>query len=113
MRRIAFNLASAVSLALFLWLIMASRWGDARRFWIGSPFGHIGPFDAAHESDVGWLILALGVLPLLWVVVAARRTAKAAVKKERIDRGCCSVCGYDLRATPSRCPECGTRVFAQ
>ena len=47
-----------------------------------------------------WFTAAVGALPTLLLVRTERR-------RRRILRGGCPVCGYDLRATPDRCPECG------
>jgi hypothetical protein len=41
------------------------------------------------------------ILPGLAETLRRRR-----MKRER--QGCCVVCGYNLQATPLRCPECGT-----
>jgi hypothetical protein len=44
--------------------------------------------------------LFFAIPPLLWY-----RKYRA---NQRISIGLCRTCGYDLRATPNQCPECGT-----
>ena len=51
-----------------------------------------------------WLAAGLTFLPLPWIARHAFLNRHAATQ------GFCSRCGHDLRATPDRCPECGTAV---
>jgi hypothetical protein len=45
-------------------------------------------------------VVGFAILPLVWLSgrLSSRRAAR---------RGRCPACGYDLRASPDRCPECG------
>ena len=48
----------------------------------------------------GWLVLTTALIPLALLFRVARGW-----KRKR--GGLCPFCGYDLRASPNRCPECG------
>jgi len=52
-----------------------------------------------------WVPFAfLGICAL---IILCRVNITARTREKCIDAGLCLACGYDLRATPHRCPECG------
>jgi len=81
------------------------------RQWGGPEWGH--PDDklqgvGSERVPARCIFLPYWVLMLLFLTAPTRLVAAELRRWQRVREGRCVVCGYDLRATPDRCPECGT-----
>jgi hypothetical protein len=60
---------------------------------------------ARYVFPLWWPVMVTGLMPTLFVFTRRHRN-------RRFGNSFCARCGYDLRATPDRCPECGTVPIA-
>jgi hypothetical protein len=80
------------------------------------PASLVGPLPRTAMPFRAWLVpywfpvLWLVLLPAARVVRVVRHSRRA---RHRRLRGLCPQCGYDCRATPERCPECGTTLVSK
>ncbi|HEY2587267.1 MAG TPA: hypothetical protein VGI81_16090 [Tepidisphaeraceae bacterium] len=64
-------------------------------------------YSVVFDLTLDWVAVGLCAPAVLWAGLAWQRKHR---RRKLLGAAICTTCGYDLRASQDRCPECGTPI---